>query len=165
MIEFIEQKFEDYQQWCVSKLNRNTNKTINDVMINSALGLAEAGEVQNEVKKYIFHEHELNKEKILDECGDLFFYMNTLLYTLQYTIMDVVKYNKEKLNKRYKDSATKEESINRKEYKNFVYCVDGQHNKIYSKEGCVLCWHCSKCSAHGCDNVTYHGTSPVVSCA
>lgn len=26
-------------------------------------------------------------------------------------------------------------------------------HKIYATSGCVLCWHCPKCGARGCDNL------------
>src|SRR4030067_2779856 len=103
----------EYQEWCVSKLNKNTNKTKDDMLLNATLGLAESGEIQNIIKKYLFHEHSLDREKILDECGDLLFYIAVMLYSLDFTFENAIDFNEIKLNKRYKESATKEESINR----------------------------------------------------
>lgn len=105
----------EYFDFVVGKLNSELNKTEKDKLDNSILGLCgESGEIADYFKKVKFQGHTFNKEKVLDEAGDILFYLTLLLGLYGYTLTEARDYNIEKLNKRYKGSATVEESINRK---------------------------------------------------
>lgn len=67
-----------------------------------ALGLGgEAGEVQDLIKKHIGHSHDLDREKIEKEIGDVLWYVAALAGMLGLSLGDVAAANLEKLRKRY----------------------------------------------------------------
>ena len=66
------------------------------------LGLnGEAGEVADLVKKAVFHEHGLNKDKLCEEIGDVLWYAAAICKTIGISLADAMEYNINKLNKRY----------------------------------------------------------------
>ena len=69
-----------------------------------AMGMGgETGEVEDEVKKHVFHGKPLDAEKILNECGDVLWYLDRMLSELGWTMEDAMAYNDGKLSKRYPD--------------------------------------------------------------
>jgi NTP pyrophosphatase (non-canonical NTP hydrolase) len=93
----------------------NADLDLRDQRLNAALGLGETGEVQNLVKKEIYHEHQADALGILDEVGDILFYADWLLETYGWTLEQAMIENIKKLQKRYPDGFDPERSINRKE--------------------------------------------------
>lgn len=92
------------------------DRPLNDQLMNAALGLAgEAGEVSDLVKKFFFHGHPLNREKLIDELGDIQWYIVLGCVGLGVTLEEVMQRNIEKLLKRYPDKFSTEASINRSE--------------------------------------------------
>ena len=85
-------------------------------LINGCLGLSgETGEVNDIVKKYMFQGHELEKERILDECSDILWYLTLTVKSIGYNLNDAMEHNIEKLKKRYPNGFEAERSINRAE--------------------------------------------------
>ena len=71
----------EYQKLAITTLNKYLSK--NDVLINGVMGLCgESGEVIDLVKKHLHQGHELNKEKIIDELGDVCWYIAEIAYVL-----------------------------------------------------------------------------------
>lgn len=71
-------------------------------MIHAALGLAgETGETVDVVKKHVLYNKELDVTKIIEECGDVLYYMEVLLDTVGSSIDEARQGNFEKLSKRY----------------------------------------------------------------
>ena len=67
-------------------------------------GLAgEAGEVCDEVKKFLWHDKPLDRDKIISECGDVIWYLDRLLGWLDATLEDAMQANADKLATRYPD--------------------------------------------------------------
>ena len=92
--------------------------TANDenLILNSAMGLnGEAGEVIDILKKYMFQGHELDKEHLAKECGDVLWYIAILAKGLGYGLDEIAQMNVDKLRKRYPDGFSVEKSLNRKE--------------------------------------------------
>lgn len=89
------------------KRSRKNDTTVNFTqarLMLYALGMAEeAGEVAGEVKKHVFHDKPLDSEKILNECGDVLWYLDRMLSELGWTMEDAMAYNDGKLSKRYPD--------------------------------------------------------------
>lgn len=108
----------DYQKSML--LTAGTQLSWRDQLLNAALGLAESGEVQNNVKKHLFHnwspmfhsalssERDLvekykmlvNQEfrvKTADELGDNLFYIAWMADLLGYTLADIAVMNRTKL--------------------------------------------------------------------
>lgn len=68
----------------------------------NALGLAgEAGEVADLIKKSVFHRHELDREKLIGELGDVLWYVAALATKLGVRLSDVMEGNVAKLTRRY----------------------------------------------------------------
>lgn|SRR5690625_3993800 len=82
---------------------------------NYGMGLSgEAGEVTDELKKFLYHGHKLDIEKVKGELGDVLHYVAGIATMLELDLSDIAKYNIEKLKKRYPIGFSKERSINRK---------------------------------------------------
>lgn len=106
-------KINEYQEKAMTFLNNKLSKK--DILINGVMGLCgESGEVIDIVKKYHAQGHELDKDKIIEELGDVCWYIAEIAYVLDVKLEDVLEGNISKLSKRYKNGFTKEESINRK---------------------------------------------------
>lgn len=87
-----------------------------DKLMNAALGLSgETGEVSDHIKKVIFQGHPLDKIHLLNELGDVLWYIALGAEALGYTLQDVAVYNVAKLQKRYPDGFSVEQSLNREE--------------------------------------------------
>jgi len=87
-----------------------------ELLTLTALGLAgETGEIVDELKKVLYHGHELDTGKLRKELGDLFWYLVLLCDTLDLTLDDVMQANVEKLRKRYPDGFDARRSRDREE--------------------------------------------------
>ncbi len=107
-------KANEYQKKAMMTLNKDLNKK--EMLVNGVMGLnGESGEVIDVVKKHLFQGHELDKEKIVKELGDVLWYVAEVCESLDVTIEQVMEQNIEKLQKRFKNGFTVEESINRKD--------------------------------------------------
>ena len=67
------------------------------------------------VKKHLAQGHELDKEKIIKELGDVAWYMAEIATVLDVELEEVLVQNIEKLKKRYPEGFDKEKSLNRVE--------------------------------------------------
>lgn len=82
----------------------NKELSFEESLTNAALGLVcEAGEVGDEIKKYIFHGKNLAIDKVLVEIGDVLYYMQALLTALpgEHTIQECQELVIEKLKARH----------------------------------------------------------------
>ena len=103
----------EYQKLAMTTLNKDLSKK--DVLINGVMGLCgESGEVIDLVKKHLHQGHELNKEKIIDELGDVCWYIAEIANVLDVPFEEVLSRNIEKLKKRFPNGFEVEKSINRK---------------------------------------------------
>ncbi len=104
----------EYQKLAMTTLNPELDKK--DVLINGVMGLCgESGEVIDIVKKHLAQGHELDKEKIVKELGDVAWYMAEIATVLEVDLEDVLVQNIEKLKKRYPEGFDKSKSIHRTE--------------------------------------------------
>ena len=107
-------KINEYQELAMKTLNPKLNKK--DVLINAVMGLCgESGEVIDLVKKHLAQGHDLDKEKMIKELGDVAWYLAEACYALDVQLENVLSQNIEKLKKRYPDGFKEIDSINRKE--------------------------------------------------
>jgi NTP pyrophosphatase (non-canonical NTP hydrolase) len=87
-----------------------------DVLINGVMGLCgESGEVIDIVKKHLAQGHELNREKMIDELGDVAWYIAEIATVLDVPLEDILTRNIEKLKCRYPEGFSTEKSINRED--------------------------------------------------
>ncbi len=104
----------EYQKLANTTINKELDDR--DTLINGVMGLCgESGEVIDLVKKHLSHGHPLNKERIIEELGDVAWYIAEIATVLGVELEDVLAGNIEKLKRRYPDGFSSEASINRKE--------------------------------------------------
>lgn len=73
-----------------------------DQLTNFALGLAgEAGEVVEAVKKHVYHQHPLDRDHLVEELGDVLWYVTALASALGVPLDDIAAANVAKLLARY----------------------------------------------------------------
>ena len=107
-------KINEYQELAMRTLNQKLDKK--DVLINGVMGLCgEAGEAIDIVKKHLAQGHELDKEKLIKELGDVAWYLAETAYALDIDLETVFKLNIEKLKRRYPEGFEKEKSVSRNE--------------------------------------------------
>lgn len=76
----------------------------------------EAGECIDILKKVEFQGHAFDPVKLVDELGDVLWYIAQTATGLNITLEDVAQHNVEKLKKRYPNGFDVERSIHRPEY-------------------------------------------------
>ena len=87
-----------------------------DRFINGALGITgEAGEVADIIKKTMFQGHPAKDADLIQELGDVCWYVASLCTALDVDFEDVLSANIEKLRKRYPNGFTREDSIERRD--------------------------------------------------
>ena len=102
----------EYQKLAMTTLNRELSER--DVLLNGVMGLCgESGEAIDIVKKHLMHGHELDREHLIDELGDVAWYIAETAYALNVDLEEVLTRNIEKLKKRYPQGFDTERSINR----------------------------------------------------
>lgn len=89
-------------------------ETSRDRLVNGVMGLnGEAGEVIDIVKKHLFQGHPLEEEKIIDELGDVMWYIASIATSLNMPLELVLEHNIAKLKKRYPEGFSEDKSVNR----------------------------------------------------
>ena len=102
----------EYQQKAMTTLNPALTK--HDILLNGVMGLCgESGEVIDIVKKHLHQGHELDKNKLAKELGDVAWYLAETAYALDLPLEEVLRGNLEKLKKRYPAGFDTDKSINR----------------------------------------------------
>ena len=102
----------EYQDLAMRTSNRALEQRQH--LMNGVMGLnGEAGEVIDIVKKFEFQGHDLNKEKLIDECSDVCWYLAEIAESIGTTVDQFFYHNIEKLRKRYPEGFDSERSINR----------------------------------------------------
>ncbi|MCU5024512.1 nucleoside triphosphate pyrophosphohydrolase family protein [Bacillus cereus] len=96
-----------------------------DAVSNAALGLTgEAGEVADLIKKAIYHGRGFSlkdnpkaiaKYDVKDELSDVLFYVSAMAQEFGFTLEDIAKHNREKLEKRFPEGFSTEASAHKKD--------------------------------------------------
>lgn len=87
-----------------------------DHLMNGCLGLAgEAGECCDLLKKNRFQDGREIKEKMIDELGDVLWYVSEAATALGIWLDQIAEHNIEKLRKRYPEGFSAERSLHREE--------------------------------------------------
>lgn len=100
----------EYQILAMTTLNPELDKR--EVLINSVMGLCgEAGEAIDIVKKWMAQGHELDKEHLKKELGDIAWYLAEAATALDVSLEEVFQANIDKLKKRYPDGFDIQKSL------------------------------------------------------
>lgn len=99
-----------------SKRTLNYDLTYEQLLSNMVFGIVgETGEVVDILKKHLYQGHELSIERIVEELGDIMFYIVNLCNLLILDLETIIEGNYNKLLKRYPEGFSVERSINRNE--------------------------------------------------
>lgn len=102
----------EYQKLAMTTLNRELSQK--DILINAVMGLCgESGEATDIVKKHLFQGHDLDREKLAKELGDIAWYLAEAATALNMDLDHIFAANIEKLRKRYPEGFDSARSINR----------------------------------------------------
>lgn len=95
----------EYQKLANRTLTEKPGFQIEDpevMVVWNALGLCgEAGEVADLIKKGVFHQQGIDKDKLKKELGDVLWYLAALCTELGWTMEEVMALNIEKLKARF----------------------------------------------------------------
>ena len=104
----------EYQKLAMVTLNPELSKK--DVLINGVMGLCgESGEAIDIVKKHLHQGHELDKEKLAKELGDIAWYLAETAWALDIPLEQILQGNIDKLRKRFPEGFSTERSVSRAE--------------------------------------------------
>ncbi len=104
----------DYQKAAMATLNPALDKK--DVLINSVMGLCgESGEAIDIVKKWLMQGHELDREHLIRELGDVAWYLAEAATALDVPLEAVFQGNLDKLHQRFPNGFDTGASVKRKE--------------------------------------------------
>ena len=104
----------EYQKAAMATLNLALDKK--DVLINSIMGLCgESGEAIDIVKKWLMQGHELDREHLVRELGDVAWYLAEAATALDVPLEAVFQGNLDKLRQRFPNGFDTGASVNRKE--------------------------------------------------
>lgn len=102
----------EYQKLAMTTLNPNLSER--DVLINGVMGLCgESGEAIDIVKKHLAQGHELDREHLIGELGDIAWYLAETATVLGVDLEEVLQRNIDKLRARYPEGFDTEKSKNR----------------------------------------------------
>ncbi len=102
----------EYQKLAMRTVNPKLDK--NSVLINGVMGLCgESGEAIDIVKKWFAQGHDLDREHLIKELGDIAWYLAETATALDVSLEEVFRGNIEKLQRRYPEGFDAEKSINR----------------------------------------------------
>lgn len=103
--------FNEYQE--MAQRTSNTNNHF-DKIENGVMGLnGEAGECIDIVKKWSYQGHPLDEEQMIEELGDVLWYIAETAEGIGYSMEEIAVNNIEKLKKRYPEGFSEEKSMNR----------------------------------------------------
>lgn len=85
-------------------------------VFNACLGLSgEVGELNDMIKKWIFHEKPFDEEHAKKEMGDVMWYVAMMCYSFGWDLDEILQMNVDKLKARYPQGFSVELANNRKE--------------------------------------------------
>lgn len=98
--------------------NVDANGKIKDLggLLNGCLGLSgEAGELNDLVKKWIFHKKPLDREHMKKEIGDVCWYIADICHSMGFDLGEIFQMNIDKLKAKYPEGFSEQRANNRSE--------------------------------------------------
>lgn len=98
----------------LEKIQQNQGVDVGGAL-NGCLGLSgEAGELEDMVKKWIFHEGDLDIAHAKKELGDVMWYVAMLCHSFDWSLDEILQMNVDKLKARYPEGFSVEAALHRK---------------------------------------------------
>lgn len=83
-------------------------------LLHGLLGMSsEVGEIADMTKKHLIYGKAFDRTNVLEECGDVLWYVAVALSSCGYSFGDAMQANIAKLTKRFPDGFTEEKALNR----------------------------------------------------
>jgi NTP pyrophosphatase (non-canonical NTP hydrolase) len=83
-------------------------------LLHGVLGVgSESGELLDAFKRYFAYGKDLDRDNVIEEVGDLLFYIALICRTMEVSLEEVCSINVAKLATRYPDKFTNEDALNR----------------------------------------------------
>ena len=102
----------EYQKKAMTTLNPALSQK--DVLLNAVMGLCgESGEAIDIVKKWLAQGHELDRERLAKELGDIAWYLAEAATALDLELEEILDGNLQKLARRYPEGFQVQRSLNR----------------------------------------------------
>lgn len=119
-------QFNEYQRLAMRTNDRKNNARLRNVLdvphidiggvINASLGLSgEVGELNDMIKKAIFHEHPIDTNHVQKEISDVMWYIALMCESFGFDMGEIAQMNIDKLKARYPEGFSVEQSLHRKE--------------------------------------------------
>ncbi len=106
----------EYQKLALRTANTEVMKDSNEKIINGILGLSgESGEVADHIKKFKYQGHQLDKDYLAKELGDICWYIALLADGIGFDLSTIMQMNIEKLKKRYPEGFDSNRSLYRED--------------------------------------------------
>lgn len=106
--------FKEYQELARRTSRFSCEPHIENNVLMASLGLSgEVGELLNYIKKGIFHGHNIDKEVLTEEIGDVLWYVAEMCSAYNIDMQYAGNVNLLKLRQRYPNGFSSEASINR----------------------------------------------------
>lgn len=108
--------FEEYEKLAMRTDDPKIYTGPISMLINALMGLnGEAGEAIDVLKKALYQGHELKKEKLIEELGDVLWYVALAAKAIDVPLSTIADVNILKLVKRFPNGFTQKDSIERKD--------------------------------------------------
>lgn len=104
--------------YCMMRLKNALDTPFVDLgeTINASLGLSgEVGELNDLLKKAIFHGHPIETDHVKKEIGDIMWYIALMCESFGFDMCEIAQLNIDKLKARYPMGFNVEQSLHRKE--------------------------------------------------
>lgn len=101
---------------CTERLSNACKTELVDIggIVNASFGLSgETGELNDMIKKAIFHGHELNVDSVMKEIGDICWYVAMMCESFGFDMEEIMQMNIDKLKARYPEGFSEEKSQHR----------------------------------------------------
>lgn len=99
---------EDYQKWVDQLTKQDYSDLLPKIqsegkLLHAVMGInGEGGELTDAFKKHLIYNKPLDVDNIVEELGDIIFYVTMAANALNISLEEILGRNRQKLNKRYK---------------------------------------------------------------
>lgn len=99
-------------------------------LLHGAIGIAgESGELLDQIKRHLFYGLPLDRTNVLEECGDLLWYLNLALCSLGFSFEDAMRANIAKLERRYPGGEFTQERAEKRDLSVERIALEGAHDE------------------------------------
>jgi NTP pyrophosphatase (non-canonical NTP hydrolase) len=97
-----QQRIHPADEYQVEAVRTKGTRGLRETLMMCSFGLmGEVGEVIDEIKKVLFHNKPVDREKLLSELGDVLWYLAVVSNAAGIDLSEVMEYNVQKLKERY----------------------------------------------------------------